>query len=145
MVRATNVASAPSASETGLNGWSTEPDRRGLGDLAGLGGGGVLALGEPVDPVVEQQDLQVHVAAHRVDQVVAADRERVAVTGDHPDREVLARGREPGRDRRGAAVDRVHAVGVEVVGEARGAADPGDEDDVLACAARGRAGSPARP
>ena len=25
MVRATNVASAPSASETGLNGWSTEP------------------------------------------------------------------------------------------------------------------------
>src|SRR5690606_25417446 len=30
------------------------------------------------------------------------------------------------------SVDGVHAVGVEVVGEAAGAADAGDEDDVLA-------------
>ena len=106
--------------------------RGGLGDLAELAGGGVLALGEPVDPVVEQQDRHVHVAAQRVDQVVAADRERVAVTGDHPDRQVRARRREAGGDRRRAAVDRVHAVGVEVVGEPRRAADAGDEDDVLA-------------
>src|SRR5581483_2804313 len=35
-------------------------------------------------------------------------------------------------DRRGAAVDRVHAVRLHVVGEARSAADPGDEDDLLA-------------
>ena len=105
--------------------------RGGLGDLAGLGGGGVLALGEAVDPVVEQQDRHVDVAAQRVDQVVAADGQRVAVTGDDPHREVLARGGDAGRDRRGAPVDRVHAVGVEVVREAAGAADAGDEDDVL--------------
>src|SRR5690348_17916775 len=35
-----------------------------------------------------QQDRQVDVAAQRVDQVVAADRQRVAVPGDHPDRQV---------------------------------------------------------
>ena len=35
-----------------------------------------------------------------------------------------------------AAVDRVHAVGVEVVGEPRGAADAGDEHDVLAAEAQ---------
>ena len=109
--------------------------RGGLGDLAGLGGGGVLALGEAVDPVVEQQDRHVHVAAQRVDQVVAADGQRVAVTGDDPDREVLAGGGDAGRDRRRAAVDRVHAVGVEVVGEPRRAADAGDEHDVLAAQA----------
>ena len=109
--------------------------RRGLGDLAGLRGGGVLALGEAVDPVVEEQDRHVHVAAQRVDQVVAADRQRVAVTGDDPHREVLAGRGDAGRDRRRAAVDRVHAVGVEVVGEPRRAADAGDEHDVLAAQA----------
>ena len=110
--------------------------RRRLGDLAGLRGGGVLALGQAVDPVVEQQDRHVHVAAQRVDQVVAADRQRVAVTGDHEHRQVLARGRDAGRDRRRPAVDRVHAVGVEVVREPRGAPDAGDEDDVLAADAQ---------
>ena len=103
-----------------------------LGDLAGLGGGGVLTLGQAVDPVVEQQDRHVDVAAQRVDQVVAADRERVAVAGDDPHREVLARGGQAGRNRGGTPVDRVHAVGVEVVREAAGAADAGDEHDVLA-------------
>src|SRR5436309_15682483 len=66
-----------------------------------------------------------------MDQVVAADRERVTVTGNYPDREIGPREREPGCDRRRTPVDRVHAVGLHVVGEARGAADPGDEDDPL--------------
>ena len=74
--------------------------RRGLGDLAGLGGGGVLALGEAVDPVVEQQDRHVDVAAQGVDEVVAADRQGVAVAGDDPHREVRAGGGDAGRDRR---------------------------------------------
>lgn len=69
--------------------------RRRLGDLADLGGGAVLPLGEPVDPVVEQQDLQVDVAAQGVDEVVAADGQRVAVAGDDPDGQVAAGGREP--------------------------------------------------
>ncbi len=111
--------------------------RGGLGDLPDLGGRGVLALGQPVDPVVEQQDLDVDVAAQGVDQVVAADGERVAVAGHDPDAEVLAAGRETGRDGRGAAVDGVHPVGVEVVREPRAAADAGDEDGVLALDAQG--------
>ena len=102
-----------------------------LGHLADLGGGGVLALGEAVDPVVEQQDRQVHVAAQRVDQVVAADRERVPVAGDHPDVQVGAADGHPGGDGGGPPVDRVHPVAVHVVGEPRGAADAGDDDGVL--------------
>ena len=107
-------------------------ERGRLGDGADVRRRGVLALGQPVDLVVEQQDLEVDVAPQRVDQVVAADGQGVAVTGDDPHREVLAARGQAGGDRRGAAVDRVHPVGVEVVREARRAADARDEDDVLA-------------
>src|SRR6185295_14329108 len=91
--------------------------------LAQLAGGRVLALGEAVDPVVEQQDLDVHVPAQRVDQVVAADRQRVAVAGGHPHLELGVGDPDAGGHRRSAPVDRVEAVGVDVVREAAGAAD----------------------
>ncbi len=52
-----------------------DAERRRLGDLAQLGGRRRLALGQPVDLVVEQQDLHRDVAPQRVDQMVAADRE----------------------------------------------------------------------
>jgi hypothetical protein len=65
-------------------------ERRALGDLARLRRGRVLPLGEAVDAVVEQQDGEVDVAPQRVDEVVATDRQRVAVTGDDPHVEVGA-------------------------------------------------------
>ena len=85
--------------------------RRRAGDLALLARRRVLALRQPVDPVVEHQDLDVHVAAQRVDQVVAADRQRVAVTGDDPDRQIRAatrraRSRSPARGRGSSACRR---------------------------------------
>src|SRR5215510_3831989 len=105
--------------------------RRRLRHLAELAGRRVLPLREPVDPVVEEQDGQVHVAAQDVQHVVAADREPVAVTRDHEDLQLGPRHPEPGGDRRRPAVDRVEAVGVHVVREAARAADSGNEDDVL--------------
>src|SRR5262249_49582220 len=89
----------------------------------------VLTLREPVDAVVEDEDLQVHVPAEGMDEVVAADGQRVSVPGDDPDREVGPRDGETRRDRGSAPVDRVHPVGLQVVREPRGAADPRDEDD----------------
>ena len=107
------------------------PERRRLRHLAELRRRRRLPLGQPVDLVVEEQDLHRHVAAQRVDQVVAADAQRVAVTGHDPDREVLARGRQPGRQRGPAPVDAVHPVRVHVVREAARAADAGHEHDPL--------------
>jgi hypothetical protein len=104
---------------------------RRLGDLADLARRRGLALRQAVDAVVEEQDLDRDVAAQRVDQVVGADRQRIAVAGDDPHRQVVARGGQPGRDRGGAPVDGVHPIGVHVVREAAGAADAGDEDDLL--------------
>ena len=105
------------------------PERRGLRDLALLARRRVLALREPVDLIVEEQDLQRHVAAQRVDQVVAADRERIAVTAHHPHRQVGPRGGHTGGQRRRAAVDAVHPVGVHVVDEPARASDAGHEHD----------------
>lgn len=51
----------------------------GRGDLALLARRGVLPLGEAVDLVVEEHDGEVNITAHRVDGVVASDREQVAV------------------------------------------------------------------
>ena len=54
--------------------------RRRLRHLPELRRRRVLALRQPIDPVVEEEDLEVDVAPKRVDQVVAADRERIAVS-----------------------------------------------------------------
>src|SRR6476620_1011483 len=66
-----------------------------------------------------------------MDQMIPANGQRVAVTGDHKDRQILARRRDPGGDRGRSAVDRVHAVGVHVIGETRRTADAGNDHGVL--------------
>ena len=104
---------------------------RRLGDLALFTGRRVLALGQSVDLVVEHQDLQVDVPPERVDQVVPADGERVAVSRDHPDMQVRAGRGDPRGDGRSASMDPVHAVGVDVVGEPPRTADAADEHGLL--------------
>ena len=59
--------------------------RRGLGDLSELRGRAVLTLGQAVNLVVEDGDVEVLVTAHRMDEVVAADSHGVAVAHAHPD------------------------------------------------------------
>ena len=106
-------------------------ERRALGDLADLGCRRVLAFRQPVDAVVEQQDRQVDVAPQRMDEVVAADRQTVAVARDDPHIEVGPSDSETGGDGRGTTVNAMHAVGVHVVREPAAAADPADEHRVL--------------
>ena len=96
---------------------------RGLGDLAQLRSGGVLALREAVNLVVEQDDVEVHVAADGVDEVVAADGQRVAVARRHPHREARVGGLDARSHGVGASVDGVEHVGLHVVDEARRTAD----------------------
>ena len=67
-----------------------------------------------------------------VDQVIAPDRQRVAVPGHHPHVEVGPCHGEAGRDGGRPAVDRVHAVCVHVVREAGRTTYPRDEHGVLA-------------
>ena len=92
----------------------------------------ILALGQAVDLVVEQQDLAIEVAAQDVHRVVAADRQRVAVAGDDPHVQFGIGELDPGRERRRAAVDGVEAVGRHVIRKAARAADAVDEHGLLA-------------
>src|SRR5579875_449203 len=121
----------PERQAHGVEGGVEGPEGGGLGDLAHLGGGRVLALGEAVDLVVEQQDREVHVPPQGVDEVVAPYRQGIPVTADDPHVEVGAGQGQAGGDGRGTPVDGVHPVGPHVVGEAGGTPDAGDEDRAL--------------
>ena len=46
---------------------------RGLGDSPELGGWAILPLGQTIDLVVEQQDVDINVSAYGVDKVVSPD------------------------------------------------------------------------
>jgi len=105
--------------------------RRRRGACACIGGWRVLALGQAVDRIVEQQQVEVDVAAQRMQQMVAADRQEIAVAARHPDIQVRIGQFDAGCDGRGAAVDRVEAVGGDVVGQSCCTADTRDEDDLV--------------
>src|ERR1019366_3237536 len=85
-----------------------------------------------VDAIVEEENLEIHISAEGVEQVVTADGQGVAVTGGDPDIEIGPGELQARGDRGRAAMDGVKAVGVEVIGKSAGANDTGDEDDVAA-------------
>ena len=82
--RATNVASQPMAIDSGWSGLSIAPIGVLLVLLAQRRRGRILALGQAVNAVVEQDDVDIEVAADGVHQVIAADRQAVAVARDDP-------------------------------------------------------------
>jgi hypothetical protein len=92
----------------------------------------VLALREAIHAIVEEEDLEVEVAPDRVKQVVAADRQPVAIPRHHPHRELGTAGLDSRGERRGASVNRVEAIRVHVVREAARATDARNEHHVLA-------------
>ena len=98
---------------------------------AKLAGRRVLTLGEAVNLVVEQQHVDVDVAAQRVKRVIAADRQRVAVAHHEPYVEFRIGQLGARGERRRAAVNGVEAVRGHVIGKSGGAADAGEEDQIL--------------
>ena len=77
-----------------------------------------MALGESVDTVVEQYDIDINVSAVGMDEVVAADGQTIAVTADLPYTEMWVGHFATGGNGGSAAVDGVHAVCGHVVGQA---------------------------
>src|SRR5271154_831487 len=66
-----------------------------------------------------------------MDRVVAPDGKRIPVTGGHPDFQVRARDLQPRGDSRRAAVNRVKAKRIHVVGKAARATDARNYDKLL--------------
>jgi len=93
-----------------------------LGDESARTGGRELSLGESVDTIVEQDHVQVHVLAHGVDEMVAADGQSVAVAAHLPHGE----SRVHDLDARGhgcrTPVNGLHGVGVDIIRQSARAA-----------------------
>ena len=89
--------------------------RRTLGNETTIGSRRILSLRQTVDLVVEQHDIQVHVAAHGMDKVVTADRQAVAVAGNQPDTQVGTSRLHAGSDSGSTSVDRMETVCVHII------------------------------
>ena len=93
--------------------------------------GRILTFRQSVYPVVEENDVQIHIAPDRMKQMVAADRKAVPVPGDHPDTQLRVGNRQTRRQRRRPPVNAVDPIRVHVVGEAARAADARNKDRFL--------------
>src|SRR6266480_2739503 len=116
----------------GRDGILDRAERSGGRARAAARGRRVLTLGQPVNLVVEQDDVQVHVAAQHVQHVIAADGQPIPIARHHPDVELRIRELDPRRDRGRASMHGVEAVRRHVIRKARGAADAADEHRLLA-------------
>src|SRR5574341_213435 len=72
-----------------------------------------------------------YVAPRRVDEVASADAVAVAVAPGDQHRQVGVGQLDPRRDRQRPAVDGVEAVRVDEAGQVGGAADPGDDHEIV--------------
>ena len=108
-------------------------DVAGLARAADVGGGGELALGEPVDAVVLDDVDDRHVAAHQVAELAEPDAGGVAVARDADAGSAAVREVHAGRDGGHAAVHGVEAVRAaeEVGGRLAGAADARELRDAV--------------
>lgn len=77
-----------------------------------------MTLGEAIDLIIEQEDVDVKIAAQEVDGMVATNAKAVAISGNNPDAELGAGGLEAGCYGCGTTVDRVHAIGIHIIWEA---------------------------
>src|SRR5207245_845159 len=83
----------------------------------------VLPFGQTVNLVVEENDFHVDVATDRVQEVISADRQSIAVTGDDPDLQLGTAELHAGGDRGSSAVNAMQAIRVQVVREPARTAD----------------------
>src|SRR6266853_232427 len=120
IVRATNVASAPIAQGSGFD--TLLPEFRGRG---------ILPFGEPVDAVVEEHDLHIHIAPQDMQQVIATNTEGIAIPRDHPYHQIRPAGLEPRGNGGCTAVNGVEAIRIHIVWEAAGTPNARNKDYFL--------------
>src|SRR5579864_17488 len=107
-------------------------ERRRFRFFVEFGSRGILAFGQPVDAIVEEQDFDADIAAQHMDGVIAADGQSVTVSGGNPYFQIGANGFDSGGYGWRTAMNGVKAEGVHVIREAAGAADSRNDHKVFA-------------
>ena len=103
---------------------------RGLADEAARAGGTILSLRQTIDSVVEQNHVQVDVAAIGMYEVIASDSQSVAVTADLPNGEGRICHLATSGNRSGTAVNCVHAIRRHIVRQTAGTTDTADDSSL---------------
>src|SRR5256714_2797416 len=91
--------------------------RCGLRSLTKFGRGAVLALRQTVDAVVEENVIQIKITTDSMNEMIAADRQRVTVSRNHPNTEFRIGAFDSRGKGRRAAVNTMKAIGIHVVRE----------------------------
>ena len=91
------------------------PVRRALGNETTIGSRGILPLRQTIYLVVEQHDIQVHVAADSMDKMVTTDSQTVAVTSNQPDAQVRTSRLHAGSDSSTTTMNRMETVCVHII------------------------------
>ena len=86
-----------------------------------------LPAGHGVDQVIDADHFQIDIAPRRVDQVIAANRRKIAVSRVHHDVQLGVRQLQARGKRNGAPVRGVEGVQLHVARHAPGAADAGNQ------------------
>src|SRR6185369_11411647 len=89
------------------------------------------SAGHCVNEVVDADDLDVHIAACGVNQVIAADCEQITVSAIDHDIQLWICKFQSGSERNGAAVRCVKRIKVGVTGDTPSATDAGNNGKVL--------------
>ena len=79
------MASEPKSEEKWIDGMVYGSEGSTLGLFADFRSGAVLPLGQAIDTVVEEKNVDVQVAPEQVEEVIGPDGKTVPVTRDHPD------------------------------------------------------------
>ncbi len=107
----------------GVEGLMSGPFGCGACDESGRRGGRELSFCESVDAVIEEQDFDIDISPHGVNELRSPDTESVAVACDDPDLQIGSYPFESSSDGGRASMDAVHTVSFEVVGKAARAPD----------------------
>ena len=91
-----------------------------------------MSLGQPINPVIKQDEVKVHVAPDDVHEVVPANTQRVSVAADHPYRKLGSRSLDACGNGWRPAVNPMKAISIDIIGESTGTTNAGHKHKFLA-------------
>src|SRR5262245_14540556 len=99
--------------------------------LSEFRGRGILSFGKPVDTVVKEHDLHIHIAPQDMQQVITPNTESITITRDYPYHEIGPARLEPCGNGGRTAMNGVEAIRMHIVGEAAGTPNARNKDYFL--------------
>src|SRR5262249_19776910 len=82
--------------------------------------------------IVEQNNFEIEIAPHRMQKMISTDAKSISISSDYPNVQIRIARFDSGSDRRSAAMNAMHSVGIHVIRETAGASDSGHKHKFFA-------------